>query len=256
MSRNAEFEESLQKMRRRVYQMIGERSRKFGEELSKRLCEVFADRARQRLIKYATPKDETSFMQVEALAKTIVAKKSSTGLGYEVSIPVDGEGLLLFLEYGTGTVGENNRHPEAKSVGWEYNSKKDAFRTKTGGWFFKRYPTRGDETAIAYLDEEDITPVHSYRVYESTRGRVRGYVTKKGKKVKSYTRHRSKTQTRIVPRDNSSIVWSKGLMPVRFIYDTKQELRKILDLFRSYKRKAITPEEVFNKIYELERSTL
>lgn len=235
--------------------MIGERSRKFGEELSERLCEVFASRARQRLIKYSTPKDSNSSMQIQTLAQTIVAKKSSTGLGYEVSIPVDDEGLLLFLEYGTGLVGENQRHEEASAIGWKYALNRDLY-TKGGGWFFNRYPTRGDETAIAYLDQKDITPVVSVTEYVSERGRVRGYVTKTGKKVRGYTRKRAVPKTKSYQKTSTSTVWSKGLAPVKFIYNTKQELRNILDLFRSWKGGKITTEEVFNKIDELERSTV
>ena len=252
MSRIAEFEASLRKARRRVYQMIGERSRNFGEELSRRLCEVFAYRAQERLIKYSTPKDSQSAMQVRELASTIVAKSSSTGKGYEVSIPVDEEGLLLFLEYGTGLVGEANEHEEASAVGWRYAINRELY-TKGGGWFFDRYPTRGDETSIAYVDANDITPVISKTTRTSNSQWVSGYTRKDGVVVKRYHRKRANPKTTTYERERRGIVWSRGLVPVKFIYNTKQELREILDLFRSYKGGKLTFKDVFDKIDELER---
>ena len=243
-------------MRRRVYQMIGERSRKFGEELSRRLCEVFALRARDRLLTYATPKDNESYSQLVDLASTIVAKESSTGLGYEVSIPVDNEGLLLFLEYGTGTMGALDEHPEAGKVGWKYALNRESYINE--GWFFNRYPTRRNssigefETAVAYLDANDINPVKNRVRYVSERVRVKGY-PRDGKKVKSYTRKRPVAKTKVYEYDDSGTAFSRGLLPVRFIYDTKQELREILDLFRSYKGGKLTFKDVFDKIDELER---
>lgn len=53
------------------------------------------------------------------------------------SISIDNE-YAMYVEYGTGVVGQSSQHPKASEIGWVYDSK---FHGHSGWW----YPSREDD---------------------------------------------------------------------------------------------------------------
>lgn len=63
---------------------------------------------------------------------------------YRITLRVDngrGDNYALYVEYGTGIEGFEQKHPEAGDVGWKYGVGKHIFNTEDGrvGWI---YPTK------------------------------------------------------------------------------------------------------------------
>lgn len=181
MAKNTEFLNSLQNFRNKIKAKI-EQFNQLEDELPRRMCEVFVKRARQRLLQNANT-DQIDLIM--SLLGNIYYRKGRNG--YQVIIRQDPEGLMMFLEYGTGLIGEADPHPESGEVGWEYavnaSSNSKAYRSVNGrfGWFFR---TDSDET---YIEKTD-----------SNR------------------------------RDGGTLVFSQGIKPVRYIYETKLELEDVL----------------------------
>ena len=262
MSRNAEFEESLRKTRRRVYYLLDEKARQFEDEIGERLCKCFVKRARERLLRDATPKDEQSMQQLSALANSIDYRKLNNG-AYSVKIPADEEGLFLYLEYGTGIMGEQFPHPEAgtvtknSAIGWNYNSNKESIRTSTGAWFFKRdnnyvdsldkYPTVSKWGKSAHRIDADKNYIYVDSYWRTNKK------TGKRTSVQSSIRKYKGNDNRPAYRERYDTVKSWGLLGTRYIYNTKQEIKEIFRTLKAYSKKSITIKDVFDKIDELER---
>jgi len=256
------FNESLRKARDKVYYLINRKLKRFENILVVKICECFAYRAGQRLRLNATPYGDSE-EQIDALAESITVRPLDDG-SCSVVIPVDQEGLFMFLEFGTGLVGEADKHEEADEVGWEYGMHRD--RYVRGGWFFKRensQRTKGEsyeETHKAYVDMSDEYPVveQRHKVYVSERGKVKGYTRKDGRYVRSYTRKRANPKVseydyQVVHKNS---VFSRGLKPTRYIYNTKQEIYTLFDYLHSYKKGKLTMQDVLDKVEELKNSDI
>jgi hypothetical protein len=255
------FNESLRRARRRIYYLLDERTKEFSKDIAERICEVFVSRAKKRLLEgtnRATPNADSAAM-VQALADSITTRPLENGR-CSVVIPVDQEGLFMFLEFGTGLMGEQNGNPDAAAVGWGYALNRAEYHN--GGWYFTRQRTQRtktkdfEETHIAYVDQSDIYPVmeHRTRTYTSERVRVRGY-SRNGHYVKTYTRKRPnpKTSEYSYTVEHKDTVFSKGLKPVRYIYDTKQEIFELFRTLSSYKKEKLTMTDVYKALDDLER---
>lgn len=234
---NADFNISFNKNITEIEKYINEKVVNFAGNLTNNLAEAVVAGARKRLLERATPKDEQSKAKIIQLANSIHIGKSKDKLSRTVIIPKGDEGLGMFLEYGTGLVGESNPHPEATKLGWSYAINKQSYR------FAKASPESMSKLGFifhksnTYLDENDINPLYR-RSYKHIKGKVyRVY-------VKEYTdklgRHRGgywKTVER-KEKDYEYHYWykqwvhSQGLKPLRYVYDTKRNLNRIIGQYK------------------------
>lgn len=269
MARDENFEKSLRKARRRVYYLLNERTRKFSEAMSRMLCEVFRDRARARLLANAAPKDANSEMLVANLANSIECRQVSSGY-WSVKIPADEEGLFMFLEFGTGLIGEENRFnniegDENKSLlqnwisdtGWaDKDSRGKNFFN--GGWVFKY----DKKPYVPYLDEFDSFPLTHERKH-TKKGQAEHTVSsyqrrsKKGNvyTVSKYTRKAKERSASPFAKnqrtEDNRRAFTSGLMPIRYIYDTKQEIWNVLNMLSKARDGQLTQKDVYDEIERL-----
>lgn len=254
MPKDAEFKIALKKFRRSLEETINERALRIGEEKSKEIAEKFRDLAKQNL-NNAQPASGSEGLiskiqesievnsSMRSLTKAVRGSKQAKG--YIVHIPIDKEGLVMFLEYGTGLKGKYNPHPESVEakvdgfkVGWNYavhlnDSRPITFRNQYGKkvtmnvpYYIKKYGKTGfvfKKKAGKYIDREDlIFPIVKKVQYNW----VKGYTRKNGTRVKPYTRKSNKER---IITSKSEYVLSEGIKPVRFIYDAKQEVRRLIN---------------------------
>ena len=122
--------------------------------------------------------------------------------------------------------GSHNEHPEVASIGWKYAIHPESYRRADKiipnlmynkmGWFFKRKPM----SVITKYDKEDIVITH--KGFQEVKQHIRN-----GKPVKAYVR-----KIRTKPDKVINAVFTQGIKPVRFIYETKKELEGLFKTAR------------------------
>lgn len=246
------YRSNFDKFRRQLYAVVNERANRVANEVSAEVVKVFVNNAKARLDKASSDFTPESSIMISSIKDNIYYEtepyffKNKTSGRYEsvnrsfVRVRNDPQNLLMFLEYGTGLVGESQPHPEANSISWDYAINKPKYRklptrendTFGGlGWFFTRKPN-----SIMSKNDE---PIHRYAVdeivvYEQT------ITTKKGLVYKRRQPYHKK-------RKGSFSGFSQGIKPIRFIYDTKQEIK---NLFKA-SRGALTVDEFYKNLNKL-----
>lgn len=235
MPKNIDFKDSLKKARRKFEAVINEACLRRGFEFSRKASEKFVIEARNNLLKDSNPAPESTSL-ISNIANSITYEESKRTLyrsgkvknkpkvvnGYVVRIPMDKEGLVMFLEYGTGLSGLRDRNLEAKQIGWKYAVNRDKYVTfgKKRGFIFQ-------STGRNYIDNSDYKFKHRYL---STTEYIKAYIRtskKTGKQtyVKGYRRAR---RTPKMVEGKKTWVLSSGITPVRFIYRAKNKIRKLI----------------------------
>ena len=247
------YRSNFDKFRRELYAVVNERANRIANEVSAEVVKVFVNRAKDRLEKAKRDFTPESASMISSVKDNIYyesepyfTKSKTTGKFKEVTrsyvrVRNDPQNLLMFLEYGTGLEGEVNPHPESTKIGWNYAINKTKYKRLPSrekdmfggeGWFFTRKPnsvlTRKDSTVHRYAVDEIV-------VYEQTITTKNGLV---------YTRR----QPYHKKRKGSFSAFTSGIKPVRFIYNTKQELK---NLFTASKG-SLTVEEFREKLAKLE----
>lgn len=232
MARDPILAKSLEKFRKNLASVIDDRSRRICKETTKDIAQLFVDRASKRLLRKATPADSSSMAKVQAIADSMVA--SQTNVGSVATIPIDKDNLVMYLEYGTGLVGSVMPNPDASKRGWQYMVHKENYKLHNSGWgwFFS-----SDKNP--YIDMDDEHPVIVNKEFRSVEY-VEPYF-RNGNPVSGYIRHNTRVKAF---RQRPNTVFSSGLYPIRFIYDTKQEIR---ELFNSLDR-----DVMINRKYPIE----
>jgi hypothetical protein len=245
--------DSIRKAKNKVYYLLRTKARKFENEIAKRICECFVERARQRLLLYSNPKDGVSQAAIAQIVDSITVRTLPDGRGYTVLIPRDEEGLFMYLEYGTGLLGEENGHEESgggyRKLDWQYNIGDPDIRTIYGSWVFSR---DGKRSSPAYVDDNDINPIITTKKYKTEPTRVRATTTKKGPRksfIRKPRKHESAEKTIIA----ENAVMSKGIAPVRYIYNTKMEIFELYRTLKSFRNGELTIQDVYDAIEELRR---
>lgn len=253
MPRDEEFRKALKKFRRNLEQNVNERALRRGYEMSYDVATDFVELAKNNLDK-AQPAPESQNL-IQQIRDSIVVESSRRTLsrrsgdnpdkprvadGFTVRVPMDKEGLVMFLEYGTGLSGLRNPHPESSDaktqgfkVGWQYAVNRNKFKTVTlrnnrnqsvrvtQPCYIVRDGKRGFVFKYkkgVYIDREDVLFKNEYTTKYSW---VKGYTDKNGRVVKPYVRYHKNAKTYI---SKSTYVLSSGIKPVRFIYDAKKEV--------------------------------
>lgn len=210
MATDGRYELAVKKQVSKIEDYINNNLKNYSSKMTTLFAEAFVAGAKKRLLDRATPRDDVSKAKVQSVAKSIHIGKSSDDMSKTVIVPKGDEGLGMFLEYGTGLVGNSQKHPQSKSIGWEYAVNRDNYTYRkaspdiAGKLGFTFY--RGNN----YLDKNDINPL--YRVSYK-------YVKKTGK---TYVYHYW----------NRQWVHSQGLKPLRYMYDTRISLSGILSRYK------------------------
>ncbi len=230
---------SFKQTRNRIEDYINERANHKANEITSKIVDLFVKRAKDRLDRFADDEsvDGESASLVKALKGNISSEKSDYPKNYNVvRFKRDPYGLMMYLEYGTGLVGEQNKHPDADYAGWSYAINRNRYKrlpsmyysnTKGYGWFFTRKPT-------SFVSKSDVD-IHQYTRDEIVKVQQH-IVVKRGKRAGTeYDRmqpYHKKSQS-------SRSIFTQGIKPVRFIYDTTQEIR---GLFK-YKKQTLSDLE-------------
>lgn len=253
MAKNQQFKDSLKKFRRSLETLVNERALRLGNELSKNIAINFVETARETLRKNSEPLDSVSSARIQQISDSIHYEEDTRVLygssnknrivagGYVVRVPIDREGLALFLEYGTGLAGENDRHAEAKDFGWKYainNNKKRPIttyfkgvkRVKNINW----YPTINGKTGFvfrkkgnSYLTQGDVVFKNEHKPY---------IIKTRHNKNGTTTTYISRNPNAEVQQFDTEYVISSGIKPVRYIYTAKQNARKLIKETKDYKK--------------------
>ena len=255
MARDDRFNKAINIFRKELKEKINAKILEAGEEKTLNLANTFAYVSKNKL-NSANPAPESkglieeikNSITVEKIRQKLNEDKKAT-VGYGIKIPIDKEGLVMFLEYGTGILGENNKHPQTDVLNmdirglsfsvWKYAVNKNNYKTvkirnrynKLEDKMVPCYITRNGKLGFVfkkhegkYIDAND--EVFFNEPYKTKYSWVKGYTDKNGRVVKPYIRYHKdiRTYNRI-----QQYVFSQGIKPVRFIYDAKQTVWDMID---------------------------
>lgn len=235
--------------RRKLTSAIAERAERICFNLSDKVTDVFVENARLRLEDRATPKDGISQALIERVKNNITRQESkSEGASYIVSVKGDPEGLFMFLEYGTGLTGGTFPHPESGQIGWDYmvnfdNPKIYKWYKDDMGWFFSA-------DKATYIDENDEYPIVEYRTRGLADEQVGPYI-RNGKLVNKKGYHRVRPY--VLNGIQLETVFSHGLYPLMYFYDTKQQIRDILKKASQMSKSSKVKPKDIDALIEAER---
>lgn len=257
MPRTEAFDKSLKIFRQDLRDTILKKVSKLSLDKAEEAVDIFVKTAKETLIRNSNPSPESKGV-VDKIAKSIHKVPIHRNIsgekiisGYRAIIPMDAEGLVMFLEYGTGLVGKNNPHPqtdirkvypEEKYMGvWRYavnerNYKTIKFRNKYNrvvdatvpcyverngykGFIFRKQGNHYIDAEDEVFSNEPIT-TRFHWVRASKNGRNKAYVRYNHKKTKTYAQ-------------KSQYVFSRGIKPVKFIYTAKH---RVMEFIRNNKK--------------------
>lgn len=215
MSQNQIFQNSLNTVKKQIRSFIDKAQKDMTEEISKLIAYTFRDVARNRLIRSNNAISQQQSV-IERVSKSIMVRKYKSGYKIVLSSQTDPEGLLMFLEFGTGLVGKDNKHSWAGKIGWQYAINEENYRTRSNGkrgWFWR---PQGDNTK--YIDKDDM--VENYkRTYNAYKLKPEHPIF--GRTTKFWETHRL--------TGNSRVVFSSGIKPLRFLYRTRLDIVKAIN---------------------------
>ena len=215
MSQNQIFQNSLNNVKQQLRSFIDKAQKDMTEEISKLIAYTFRDVARRRLIKTNNAISQQQAV-IKNVAQSIMVRKYKSGYKVVLSRQTDPEGLLMFLEFGTGLVGKNNQHSWAGNIGWQYAINEDKYKTRSNGkegWFWR---PQGDNTR--YIDKDDM--VENYkRTYNAYKLKPEHPIF--GRTTKFWETHRL--------TGNPRVVFSSGIKPLRFLYRTRLDIVKAIN---------------------------
>ncbi len=233
MPKNHDFAKSMKKFRDNLRSLAQKEVEIAGQSVKEDICYTIMQLAQDRLLQYSEASPESESL-VESIADNIYVDDESG----EVRVKSDPEGLLLFLEYGTGLVGRDNNTTEgladADKVGWKYATKfgvlghykkvKDRY-----GWIFER-------DSEHYLGKDDWVIPKETKFHQTDREKVRFYFrTRNGKRefVKSYSRKRPHGPTARIKDKNGNpvyknLVFTAGIKPIRFMYEARKKVKDLI----------------------------
>lgn len=220
MAKNQQFHQALNRLRQKIKDKI-KQIENFDDEVLGLACDVFVQRARKRLVENANTNQRDL---LESLKGNIYHRKSKDR--HQVIVENDAEGLMMFLEYGTGLVGEEMPHEEASRIGWDYAINEPDYVNygDKRGWFFKP-----DENT--YIDRNDIEIKYKRSYKKGTAKAYSPVLNSKYPNREAFLQEETNFYSRDVwAGETTKTVFSQGIEPVRYIYETKQEL---LDIFET-----------------------
>ena len=259
MDRHPQFKTALGDFKRRLFKQINREMIDYGTKKSKKIAEEFVKIAKMNL-EEATPAPESEHFISEIASRIKIKKRfrkaSKKGkkinqhlVAYTINIPIDKQGLVMYLEYGTGIKGLRDQHEEARKktfsgvpikqkVRWEYAVNRHKYRTVM---LKNRYNQRVKVTQPCYFVKDnhlgfvfkkrkdsyiDADDIQFHNVLEAKASWVKGY-PRNGKQVKAYVRYHKDLRTYTT---KNTYVFSQGLTPVRFIYNAKKEIMHLLSI--------------------------
>lgn len=175
----------------RMANYISRRMEGIAENLENEIGNAFVKKARNTLLDRATPFDSFSEFKIKEIAENINVETDDNG-EKQIIVEDDGEGLSVYLEYGTGLVGEQHKGTFTPAS-WQYAINRDKYKTiklssgEIKGFVFDYYKA-------TYIDKNDIL-LHNYNKKNELR---------------------------------SIAVFSQGLKPLRYIYDTRVSLNRTI----------------------------
>jgi len=246
--KNSDFKASLKKFRRDLEQKVNERMLRLSKDLNEDLANAFVESSRTILKNNSSPKDSQSANMIQIISDSITYEENERTLynsnqnkefkttGYVVRVPIDKNGLVMFLEYGTGLEGKNNRHEEADKIGWKYATNDNTIKQiryvfsgvekiRNIKWYTSINSKKGfvfKKKSNSYIDSKDIIFQNEHKPYEvitPTKPNKNGII------AKPYIRKKPNADKQLF----GDYVISSGIKPVRFIYTAKQNIIQMIN---------------------------
>lgn len=175
------------------------------EKIAETCARKFAERAKARLASSGALQEDIS-RYVNAITFEKVADNK-----WRISAGKNGDRQLkddmYYLEFGTGIVGAKKPHPEASKIGWSYDINKHGDK----GWTFRRKAEFGNQDA--FIAKDDI--IHTYKRSQH-KGSTTGWQGAR------------RVRTEDISAGSEKSIQSKGVISVRYFYDTMLEFNQIL----------------------------
>lgn len=164
------------------------------EKIAESCARIFTERAKAKLASSgALQSDINRFVNAITFNKISGNKwRISAGKGTDNQLKED----MYYLEFGTGIVGERNNHPEANKIGWDYNVNKHS----------------------------DFQTALSKKGNRYTKG---GWTFRRGQKYGNQNAFIAKDDIIHSP-NNGNNIQTRGVIAVRYFYDTMVEFGDIL----------------------------
>lgn len=215
---NKAFLSSVKKTKKELTTVVAKAVSENCDNIGELIAKTFVTRAKQRLLRDNNGTNQTL---IKRASQGIFARRYNGKWRVVVSRQFDEEGILIFLEYGTGLVGKANKHPEAGKVGWDYAINEDDYKRRSNGktgWFFR--PQGLDR----YIDKDDIAEIYK-----------RSFKAEGNKpfSIEYYDRYGNGGgglwKTNRIAGSTAKVVFSSGIKPVRYLYNTKLEIVRLIN---------------------------
>lgn len=250
--------DQIDKFKRQSARFMNETSREYSNEVTETLVKAYTLGIKSRLKEggYEQAKNDTSKRIVDELVNSIHYKEAETYLDpyFETIVPVDENGIMLYLEYGTGLKGEKNSNGYGESNGWNYAINRDDYRSvadfnpykKNSGIWNPDYDPIVHKLGFVFtpdkdtfITKDDVYPVkfisRKFYQYKDKRWRyTKSYVRKDGTKVRGYRakiKNKNAGKTKVYEYDYTDrykFAWSEGIKPIAFVGRTKKLLKKYI----------------------------
>ena len=242
--------EAEQKLRRRIYYLITEKTQKFGEDISEAIAELFARKVKKGLEEFKLDREfgpqAGQQSRVDAIINGIkVSKSTSKKGGYRVTIRNDYEGLLMYIEYGSGWLGDQFKNEgDSDEVGWGYMNNEENYipSKKHKGVLYFKFDLRHSNSKPPFLTVNDKTmQAESY-----TETRVHTF-----KKKSHYGEYKngdiSVRQKKYSKNKRENTIFSRGIKPQFIIFKARREVREFLEKYKTYQelKSALISEGVY-----------
>lgn len=174
------------------------------DKLAQRVAEIFVEEARKRIERSgAIQQDIDRFVNAISFEKINTdTYRIYAGKGRDEQLIND----MWYLEFGSGVVGATHQHPDANTIGWKY----DINNHGENGWFFKRSQENGNKNALIASGD---------KIYNYKRNLSAG---------KSKGGNSQNIRQESVSKGDEKSIKSKGIIAVRYFYDTMQEFDEII----------------------------
>ena len=240
----------IDKFRRRATRLINETAMNVGEVVAQNLIKAYTIGLKSRLLNdgFEQAGDCNSKNIVRNIADSIHCDE------YQCFVPIDKDGIILYLEYGTGLVGKENSNGYGEKHGWNYAVNRINYKTlrdynpyrRYSGVFSPNFDPYVDKLGYvfkkdrnSYITKDDVDPmpfisIKQYWVKDKRWRYTKGYFRKDGTKVRGYRskiKNKDARTIRVYKYDYTNrynLAWSQGIKPIMFINRTKERLKAVL----------------------------
>ena len=243
----------IDKFRRRATRLINETAMNVGDVVAKNLIKAYTIGLKSRLLNdgFEQAGDCNSKNIVRRIVDSIHCDE------YQCFVPIDKDGIVLYLEYGTGLTGEKLSNGYGEKHGWNYAVNRLNYKALSEYKPYRKPRKHSSNTnrtynasigklgyvftkdRNSYITKDDVDPmpfvsISRYKYKDKGWRYTKGYFRKNGTKVRGYRskiRRKYSGESVVYKYDYTNrylLTWSQGIKPIMFIHRTKECLKSVL----------------------------